>query len=63
MSSIIRPIGFNIYYCTFVIIFQCNILSRRFIERRINIQQIIFMKSDDYLRDFVFLHLVFSYSI
>ena len=58
MSSIIRPNGFNIYYCTFVIVFKCNIyiafkynnaifLSRRFVEKRVNIQQIIFMKSDD----------------
>ena len=49
MSLIIRSIGFNIYYCTFITVFTCNIYISitNIVEKRVNIRQIIFMKSDD----------------
>ena len=47
MSLIIRPNGFNDYYCTFVTVFKCNIYISitKICRERVDIRQIIFMKS------------------
>ena len=59
MSSMIRPFGFNFYYCTFVIVFNYFFLfviiflqylysyHENFSKRELTLDKIIFMKSDD----------------
>lgn len=46
MSSTVRDVGSNIY-CTFVTVLNAIFSTRRFVEKRINIQQIMFIKNDD----------------